>query len=221
MIFMRVSTFDDYRASAMRLKPLNLNNNESGIAIILAMIMLLVMSVLAVTVSFNSNSDFHSMSVFKRGQQSFLAAERCVEQGRVRFEVIGIETLYFLLQASPPGSLGFQSSNELTIAETLENGSFCRTGPRNWNDPDSDSPAPLISIPPPTKTSGRPVKNVSLPSGGIGAAAVVPASFQVTGKDSQNEDLDDTNANINTGTEIAVGLESFIPGGASNIYSGQ
>lgn len=221
MICERVKTRNNSRFAAMKSNSINLNNNESGIAIILAMIMLLVMSVLAVTVSFNSNNDFHSMSVFKRGQQSFLVAERCVEQARVRFEVIGIETLFFLLQASPPGSPGFQSSNELTIAETLENGSFCRTGPRSWHDPDSDSPAPLLSIPPPTKTSGRPIKNVSLPSGGIGAAAVVPASFQVTGKDSQDEDIDDTNVNINTGTEIAVGFESFIPGGASNIYSGQ
>ncbi len=217
---MTADMIDTVKSSGTEIKPDGLRpvRGESGIAIILAMIMLLVMSVLALTVSFNSNNDFHSMSVFKRGQQSFLAAERCVEQARVRFEVIGIETLYFLLQSSPTGS---ETANELTIAENLDNDSFCRTGARDWHDPDSDNPAPLISIPPPTKTSGRPIKNVSLPSGGIGAAAVVPASFQVTGKDSQDEDMDDSNENINTGTEIAVGLESFIPGGASNIYSGQ
>lgn len=217
---MTADMIDTVKSSGTEIKPdgLRLVRGESGIAIILAMIMLLVMSVLALTVSFNSNNDFHSMSVFKRGQQSFLAAERCVEQARVRFEVIGIETLYFLLQSSLPGP---ETAKELTIAENLDNDSFCRTGARDWHDPDSDNPAPLISIPPPTKTSGRPIKNVSLPSGGIGAAAVVPASFQVTGKDSQDEDIDDVNENVNTGTEIAVGLESFIPGGASNIYSGQ
>ena len=57
-----------------------LYKNESGVAIILALIMLLVMSVLAITVSFSSNTDFKAMSNFKRGQEAFLAAERCIEE---------------------------------------------------------------------------------------------------------------------------------------------
>jgi hypothetical protein len=68
---------------------------------------------------------------------------------------------------------------------------------------------------------GRPLKHVSLPSGGVGGAAAVPASFLVTGKDAMDRDKKDTNPDINTGVEIAVGFESFVPGGASNVYSGQ
>jgi hypothetical protein len=59
---------------------------------------------------------------------------------------------------------------------------------------------------------------VSLPSGGAGGAALVPASFLVTGKDAKDEDLTDEKTDINTGTEIAIGFETFIPGGASNVY---
>jgi hypothetical protein len=40
----------------------------------------------------------------------------------------------------------------------------------------------------------------------------------VTGKDAKDEDLTDEKTDINTGTEIAIGFETFIPGGASNVY---
>ena len=206
--------------------------NEDGIAVILALIMLLVMSVLALTVSFSSNVDFRAMSNYKQGQESFLAAERCIQEARNRFEVIGVETLFFLLQGLQGGALGTGTSNDLTINLDMDNGAFCRTGPRLWDNPpaggedcDSDTvgtkPAPLIEVPPPTKVNARPIKNVSLPSGGVGAAGLIPVAFQVTGKDSADDDKKDCNNNINTGTEIAVGLESFIPGGASNVYSAQ
>ena len=95
----------------------------------------------------------------------------------------------------------------------------CRTGPRDFHrsDPTAD-PVPFINILPPTKTSGRPIKNTSMPSGGAGGAALVPVTFIVTGKDEQDKDKTDTNREINTGTEIAVGFETFVPGGATNVY---
>ncbi len=80
--------------------------DERGVALILALIMLLVMSVIATTVSFNSNKDYQAMSNYKRGQEAFLAAERCIQLGRNRFEVVGIEVLYFLLQNKDTVSLG-------------------------------------------------------------------------------------------------------------------
>ena len=218
----------------MELKRVDIYKKEDGIAVILSLIMLLVMSVLALTVSFSSNGDFKAMSNYKQGQEAFLAAERCIEEARNRFEVIGVETLFFLLQGKAGGALSADNSNDLTIHEKLTNNAFCRTGPRIWDNPppqdedcdfDTDTlgpnPAPLIEIPPPTKANARPIKNVSLPSGGVGAAGLIPVSFQVTGKDRADEDKRDCNLKINTGTEIAVGLESFIPGGASNVYSAQ
>lgn len=205
----------------MELKRPGIYRNEDGIAVILALIMLLVMSVLALTVSFSSNSDFKAMSNYKQGQEAFLAAERCIEEARNRFEVIGVETLYFLIQGLPGGALGTDSPSELTIKIPLDNGAVCRAGPRVWDNSSGTNPAPLLEIPSPTKVVGRPIKNVSLPSGGIGAAGLIPITFQVVGKDRADLDKDDEKATINTGTEIAVGFESFIPGGASNIYSAQ
>ena len=65
---------------------------------------------------------------------------------------------------------------------------------------------------------GRPLKNTSLPSGGLGGAVMIGTSFLVTGKDAGDKDKDDTNPDINTGTEISAGFESFLAGGASNVY---
>ncbi len=179
---------------------------ENGIALILALIMLLIISVLAVIASFTSNLDFQMMSNYKQGQEAFLAAERCVDEARKQFEVVGIETLYFQLQS------GITTGIQLT----LPNGAQCRTGPRDYDS--SSGPVPFLQVPPPTKLLGRPLKHVSLPSGGIGGAALVPTSFLVTGKDAGDKDKTDTNPNINTGTEVSAGFESFIPGGASNVY---
>lgn len=203
-------------------------HDQSGIAIILALIMLLIMSVMALTISFMSNIDYNSMANYKRGQEAFLAAETCVRVGRHRFETIGVETLYFQLQGVfDPTTVSTESS--LVIREPLSNsdnpsddpedwkGPLCRSGPRIF-DSTTEGPAKFIEIPPPTKVTGRPIKNISLPSGGQGGAALVPVTFTVTGKDSSDEDKDDTNSKINTGTEIAVGFETFIPGGSSNVY---
>jgi hypothetical protein len=180
--------------------------NENGIALILALIMLLILSALAVAISFMSNIDFQTMSNYKQGQEAFLAAERCIEEARGQLETVGIETLYFQLQG------GTSAGIELT----LPNGSVCRTGPRGYDS--SSGPIPFPEIPPPTKALGRPVKHTSLPSGGVGGVGVFATTFLVTGKDARDKDKDDTNPDINTGTEVSAGLESFIPGGASNVY---
>ncbi len=194
---------------------IDLKTSESGIAVIIAMIMILIMSTLAITISFMSNIDFQTMSNYKQGQEAFLAAEDCVAEARKVFETVGIESLFYQLQvgAQPEG---------IELPKTPAPGeSYCRTGSRNFNRADPDDPADFIKLPPPTKQMGRPLKHVSLPSGGVGGAAAVPASFLVTGKDAMDRDKKDTNPDINTGVEIAVGFESFVPGGATNVYSGQ
>jgi len=191
--------------------------SESGIAVIIAMIMILIMSTLAITISFMSNIDFQTMSNYKQGQEAFLAAENCVQEARKAFETIGIETFFYQLQVGGD-KMGIEIPSTPSKSE-----SYCRTGSRNFNRANENAdPAPIIqSPPPPTKQMGRPLKHVSLPSGGVGGAAAVPASFLVTGKDAMDRDKKDTNPDINTGVEIAVGFESFVPGGASNVYSGQ
>jgi len=192
--------------------------SESGIAVIIAMIMILIMSTLAITISFMSNIDFQTMSNYKQGQEAFLAAENCVEEARRVFETTGIETLFYQLQVgAPQGGIEIPDDPPPTNSE-----SYCRTGSRNFNRLMEDGdPPPIVQVPPPTKQMGRPLKHVSLPSGGVGGAAAVPASFLVTGKDAMDRDKKDTNPDVNTGVEIAVGFESFVPGGASNVYSGQ
>lgn len=201
------STFSDIR------------REEKGIAVVLALIMLLVMSVLATTISFNSNNNFYAMSNHKQGQEAFLAAEYCVQVGRDRFETIGIEVLYFLLQNQSTYALGQQgSSDDLVLNETLNNGARCRSGDR-FLDSTTQGPGQLIQIPPPTKTIQRPLKNTSLPTSASGGAGLVPVSFVVTGKDQGDKDLNDVDNDINTGTEIAVGFEAFIPGNANQMYS--
>lgn len=191
-------------------------SSESGIAVIIALIMILIMSTVAITISFMSNIDFQTMSNYKQGQEAFLAAEDCVAEARKVFETKGIETLFYELQVS-------NQQEGIALPKTPGSGeSYCRTGSRNFQcmSPPCDPPA-IVQQPPPTKQMGRPLKNVSLPSGGVGGAAAVPASFLVTGKDAMDRDKMDTNPDINTGVEIAVGFESFVPGGASNVYSGQ
>lgn len=197
---------------------LNIYGDESGIALILALIMLLVMSVLATTVSFNSNNDFHSMSSFKRGQEAFLAAERCILEGRNRFEIIGIEVLFFLLQNKETVTLAQGGASDLLVLdEDLDNGATCRSGRRTLDG--ADGPGEVIEIPPITKTIQRPLKNTSMSTSASGGAGLVPVTFTVTGKDRKDKDKTDANLKINTGTEIAVGFETFIPGNANQMYS--
>jgi len=205
--------------TSVRYTGLNVNKKEDGVAIVLALIMLLVMSVLATTVSFNSNNDFHAMSNYKRGQEAFLAAEDCVREGRNRFEIIGIEVLYFLLQNKGTLVLGEGGANELLILdEDLDNGSRCRSGPRTL-DSATEGSGRIVEIPPITKTLQRPLKNTSMSTSATGGAGLVPVSFVVTGKDEGDKDIDDVKDTVNTGTEIAAGFETFIPGNANQMYS--
>jgi hypothetical protein len=190
-------------------------SDESGIAVVIAMIMILIMSTLAITISFMSNIDFQTMSNYKRGQEAFLAAENCVAEARRVFETTGIEILFYQLQ------IGAQQVGIEVPKTPGKSESYCRTGPRNFQRTDATHPAAaIVQVPPPTKQMGRPLKHVSLPSGGVGGASAVPASFVVTGKDAMDRDKKDTNPDINTGVEIAVGFETFVPGGATNVYSG-
>ena len=180
---------------------------EDGIALIIALIMLLTMTMLAISVSFTSNIDFQTISNYKQGQEAFLAAERCVEEAKRQFESTGIVPMFLLLQGGAGPS----------VQVDLPNGARCRTGPREYDT--SQGPIPFINIPPPTKAMGRPLKNTSLPTGGVGGAVMLGTNFIVTGKDTGDKDKGDTNPDINTGTEISAGFESFIPGGAGLQYS--
>ena len=205
-------------STIMRNPSLHVYKNEKGVAIVMALIMLLVMSVLATTVSFNSNNDFHAMSNYKQGQEAFLAAENCVRQGRNRFEIIGIEVLYFLLQNKDTAVLGEGGAgNPLVLDEDLENGARCRSGPRSL-DSATEGSGQFIEIPDVQKTPQRPLKNTSMTTGASSGAGLIPVSFIVTGKDEGDKDIDDVKDTINTGTEIAVGFEAFIPGGATQMY---
>jgi hypothetical protein len=186
---------------------------EDGVALILSIIILLVISTLATTIAFVTYLDVQTTSNYKRGQEAFLAAERCVGEARRMFETLGIEVLYFNLQGG----------EKMGLSLLGEDGSYCRTGDRFWENPSSsaapsDVVPPFVELPPPSKAMGRPQKQVSLPWGGVGGAALVPATFTVVGKDKEDKDLLDKDPNVNTGVEIAVGYENFIPGGASNVY---
>lgn len=190
-------------------RALGVCKNESGVALILALIMLLVMSVLATTVSFNSNNDFHAMSNYKQSQEAFLAAERCIQEGRRRIEIFGVGYLY-LLQQNNLGSVQ-GSDNLLVLDEELGSGARCRSGRRAFDG--SNGPGEFIPIPLPTKAFQRPAKGTS-----VGGASFVPVPFTVTGKDSRDKDKDDASDAINTGTEILVGVEAFVQGDASSFY---
>lgn len=207
---------------------MNIKNNEDGVAIILALLMLLVMSVMALTVAFISNNNFKAMSAHKRGQESFMAAETCIREGRKRFETLGVEQLFFELQSVFDPTLISTNSDIVLFQPTSSQdnpaddpsdwkGPLCRSGPRKV-DPITNGASTFVKVPEPTKALGRPPKNVSLASGGAGGAALIPVTFNVVGKDSQDLDKDDSDLDVNTGTEIALGLETFIPGGATNVY---
>ena len=206
---------------------MDLIKKQDGIAIIISLIMLLIMSVMALTVSFMSNIDFISSSVYKRGQEAFLSGEACISEARSRFETIGIENLFFTFQ-SVTNLTSLAQDSDLAILIPLDssdtstnpadwNGPLCRSGPRIWDRPNA-GPALYVSTPPATKITGRPIKNTSLPSGGQSPATLIPTVFTVVGKDSTDKDKDDSDLAINTGTEIAAGFETFLPGGATNVY---
>lgn len=200
--------------NAIMKNPPRIYKNEEGVAIILALIMLLVMSVLATTVSFNSNNDFHAMSNYKQGQEAFLAAERCIEEGRNRFETVTAAYLGSLKAYRLPGTLGQgDGENVLILDEDLDNGSRCRSGRR-----DIEAPAEFFVVPENTKTNLRPIKNTQMPNGESGGGNLMPLEFVVTGKDNRDKDKNDTNNLVNTGAEIAVGFEVFTLGNPNPVY---
>jgi len=182
---------------------------QSGIALFLALIMLLVMSVMAISLSFVSNLDFQGMQAFKRGQEAFISAERCVEQARFLLETDGIQNMLF------KGQKGFKVV--LGDGDPAKNiNPVCRTGGRRDDSTDLDDA--FLSLTPDVIAKERPVENTSIPSGHVGGVTAVPLSFSVIGKHGTDPDKDDSDDDINTGTELAVGVEVFMPGGASNLY---
>jgi len=199
--------------------------NEEGIAIILALIMLLVMSIMAVTASFLSNTDFRMMSVHKRGQEAFLAAETCVTIAKRRLEEIGAAPLFLKLQSAASDPLTISTLNAIIILENMDAqddgkavddwfGPLCSSGPRIW-DSATQGPGLFINIPEATKSNGRPVADESV--GQATTAITVP--FNVMGKSSDDEDKDDTDEQINTGIELEIGIEVFVVGATDPIYS--
>jgi hypothetical protein len=211
----------NYRGIIMDISHTNVQNNkkfekEQGIAVMLALLILLVLSAMAVSISFISNIDFQTMSNFKRGQEAFLAAERCVMEAKKTFEITGI------------GELAFknQFGIDQTLSVTLDNGATCRSGSRTFdadvdNDGNIDSNvyAGFVQFPEGAKSLGRPIKGTSLPSGFSSGITVVPFAFRVVGKDLKDEDPTDIKDDINTGVEIAVGIENFTIGAGSNVYN--
>jgi len=197
-------------------------SDESGIALIIALSMLLVMSIMAISVSFLSNTDFQTMSNFKRGQEAFLAGETCVQETRRRIAEEGIALLVFKQSAqSPTDSLvkpleiQLADSNDALTTDSAGLGAMCRSGNRMMSESDKD---PIFTFPDNVKSIERIMRNTSLPDSGSGGAKAIPITFTVMGKDSQDKDKDDSDDEINTGTQIAVGIETFTGGGASNVY---
>lgn len=198
-------------------------NSEKGIAIILALIMLLVMSIMAISASFLSNIDFQGMSIFKRGQESFLATESCVVEARKRLETIGFAELEnqitILNSYRAQGEGGLSASNnpfENTVLIDLDiDQARCRSGNRVVDQlPDlffrKIGQRPIV----------RDLPNTSRASGGTSVTTVNQLSLTATGKDSQDEDIDDNNLQINTGVEVIYGMEVIVVGGSSNVQSG-
>jgi Tfp pilus assembly protein PilX len=176
----------------------NIISDESGIAVIIALVMLLVMSIMAISVSFLSNTDFQTMSNFKRGQEAFLAGETCVQETRRRIAEEGLALLLFKQSA--------QSATNILV------------DPLDIELSDSNDKDPIFTIPENVKSIERIIRNTSLPDSGTGGAKAIPIVFSVMGKDSQDTDKTDEDPEVNTGTQLAVGIETFTGGGASNVY---
>ncbi len=204
-------------------------SGESGIALIIALIMLLVMSIMAISVSFLSNTDFQTMSNFKRGQEAFLAGETCVQETRRRISEEGLALLLFK-QSAQQASNPLVEPLEIDLAENNSDlavqresngdfiGAFCRSGTRLMDGTVVASKDPIFAFPDNVKSIERVLRNTSLPDSGAGGAKAIPVTFTVMGKDSQDRDKSDSDSEINTGTQIAVGVETFTGGGASNVY---
>jgi Tfp pilus assembly protein PilX len=115
----------------------NIISDESGIAVIIALVMLLVMSIMAISVSFLSNTDFQTMSNFKRGQEAFLAGETCVQETRRRIAEEGLALLLFKQSAQSatnilvdPLDIELSDSNDALPTDSDGMGAMCRSGKR-------------------------------------------------------------------------------------------
>lgn len=199
-----------------------LKKSEKGIAIILALVMLLVMSVMAISASFISNIDFQSMSVFKRGQEAFLAGESCIIEGRKRMETLGYPELLNQKIVTETyvgrGEGGLSASNnpfQSTVYIDLDiDQARCRSGHRILDEIPSSFFNEIGE-----RSLNRDLKHYSKNDGGdVTPATVSQITFVSTGKDREDEDINDTNLQINTGTEIAFGLEVVNPGGSGNVH---
>lgn len=204
-------------------------SDERGVAIIIALVMLLVMSILAISVSFMSNTDFQAMSNFKRGQEAFLAGETCVQETRRKIAEEGLALLLFKQSAGLSATGGSNSVLEpieikLTdtnsaLAKGSDNiGALCRSGTRIMDGTSVQSKDPIFILPENVKSIERIIRETSLPDSGVGGAKAIPITFTVMGKDSQDIDKNDEEAFNNSGTQLAVGIETFTGGGASNVY---
>ena len=200
-------------------------SDQSGIALIIALVMLLVMSVMAISVSFLSNTDFQTMSNFKRGQEAFLAGETCIQETRRRIAEQGLALLLFKQSAQKasdplvkPVDIDLASSNNNLITDSDGIGATCRSGSRIMDGTTISSKDPIFTLPDNVRSIERVMRNTSLPDAGSGGSKAIPIVFTVMGKDSQDKDKEDEEDNINTGTQLAVGVEIFTGGGASNVY---
>ncbi len=182
---------------------------ENGIALILALLILLILSILSVTIAFISGMEFKLMVNYREGEEAFLAAERCTGEVRRAFEVIGANTILFF-GGNPPG---------IDREFRLPNNSICRSGERGFNrTKGDDEPPPLVDLSKMGVGKSRPIKHTSIPSSGSTSGGyVLPVETVVTGKSSTDRDLYDTDPIVNSGTEIVIGIESFVLGGTPNM----
>ena len=146
-------------------------------------------------------------------------------KAKQRLEQIGAAPLFLKLQSAATDPTTISTLNAIVILKNINDadtgedvadwkGPLCRSGPRVWNS-DTQGPGLFINIPDATKTNGRPVADESV--GQATTAIIVP--FNVMGKASNDEDKDDTNNKINTGTEVEMGVEVFVVGATDPIYS--
>ena len=206
-------------------------SDESGIAIVIALVMLLVMSIMAISISFLSNTDFQTMSNFKRGQEAFLAAESCVQETRRQISEEGLAFLLFKQSAQDPDAflvnpldIDLASSNTNLIKDSNGIGATCRSGNRIMEGVKGDGTVVpskdrdlIFTFPEGAKSASRDLRGFSKDIGDPAGAQATTLIFTVIGKDSQDKDKDDGDLELNTGTLIAVGIE-VIGGGATNVY---
>lgn len=203
----------------------NINlSDESGIALIIALVMLLVMCVMAISVSFLSNTDFQTMTNFKRGQEAFLAAETCVNETRRQIAQEGLAFLLFK-QASQkstdpliePLDIDIADSNSNLIKDSDGIGAKCRSGSRLMDSTVVASIDPIFEFPEDAKSIARDLRGFSKDAASPSNPQATPIVFTVIGKDAKDRDKNDEEIQVNTGTQLATGVEAFLLGG-TNVY---